>query len=91
MSLKDSTPLALSVAIHVGLAVVLLWGDFSTPPKPTPSAVQIERRALRRGVGHLTFPWEERPEEQSTAEVDARPGGGELLDASGGGDGGDST
>ena len=42
MSLKDSTPLALSVAIHVGLAVVLLWGDFSTPPKPTPSAVQIE-------------------------------------------------
>ena len=42
MLLKDSTPLVLSVTIHVGLAVVLLWGDFSTPPKPTPSAVQIE-------------------------------------------------
>lgn len=42
MLLKDSTPLVLSVTIHVGLAVVLLWGNFSTPPKPTPSAVQIE-------------------------------------------------
>lgn len=42
MSPKYSTPLALSFAIHIVLAVVLLWGDFSTPPKPTPTAVQME-------------------------------------------------
>jgi len=39
---KYSTPLALSFAIHVVLAVVLLWGDFTSPPKPTPTAVQME-------------------------------------------------
>lgn len=42
MSPKLSSPLALSFGIHIVLAVVLLWGDFSTPPKPTPSAVPME-------------------------------------------------
>lgn len=42
MSPKYLTPLVLSFAIHIVLAVVLLWGDFSTPPKPTPTAVQME-------------------------------------------------
>ncbi|MBA6289653.1 MULTISPECIES: cell envelope integrity protein TolA [unclassified Colwellia] len=42
MSSKYSTPLALSFAIHIVLAVVLLWGDFSSPPKSTPTSVQME-------------------------------------------------
>ena len=42
MSPKYSIPLALSFAIHIVLAVVLLWGDFSSPPKPTPTSVQME-------------------------------------------------
>lgn len=42
MSPKYSTPLALSFTIHIVLAVVLLWGNFSTPPKPTPTVVQME-------------------------------------------------
>ena len=42
MSSKYSVPLALSVGIHFVLAAVLLLGDFSTPPKPTPSAVPME-------------------------------------------------
>ncbi|MBA6392145.1 cell envelope integrity protein TolA [Colwellia sp. BRX10-3] len=42
MSPKYSIPLALSFAIHTVLAVVLLWGDFSSPPKPTPTSVQME-------------------------------------------------
>ena len=42
MSPKLSSPLALSFGIHIVLAVVLLWGDFSTPPKPTPSALPME-------------------------------------------------
>ena len=42
MSSKYSAPLALSFAIHIVLAVVLLWGDFSPPPKSTPTSVQME-------------------------------------------------
>jgi len=42
VSSKYSTPLALSFAIHTVLAVVLLWGDFSSPPKSTPTSVQME-------------------------------------------------
>ncbi|TWX73538.1 cell envelope integrity protein TolA [Colwellia sp. C1TZA3] len=42
MSSKYSTPLALSFAIHTVLAVVLLSGDFSSPPKPTVTSVQME-------------------------------------------------
>jgi len=42
VSSKYSVPLALSVGIHFVLAAVLLLGDFSTPPKPTPSAVPME-------------------------------------------------
>jgi colicin import membrane protein len=42
VSPKYSIPLALSFAIHTLLAVVLLWGDFSSPPKPMPTSVQIE-------------------------------------------------
>jgi len=42
VSSKYSTPLALSFAIHIVLAVVLLWGDFSSPPKSTPTSVQME-------------------------------------------------
>ena len=42
MSSKYSLPLALSFAIHVVLAAVLLWGDFSSPAKPTPTALQME-------------------------------------------------
>ncbi|MBA6291574.1 cell envelope integrity protein TolA [Colwellia sp. MB3u-70] len=42
MSSKYSTPLALSFAIHIVLAVVLLWGDFSSPPKSTPTSVPME-------------------------------------------------
>ncbi|MFQ3195262.1 MAG: colicin import membrane protein [Colwellia sp.] len=42
MSSKYSTPLALSFAIHIVLAVVLLSGDFSSPPKSTPTSVQME-------------------------------------------------
>jgi len=42
VSSKYSTPLALSFAIHIVLAVVLLWGDFSSPPKSTPTSVPME-------------------------------------------------
>jgi len=42
VSSKYSTPLALSFAIHIVLAVVLLSGDFSSPPKSTPTSVQME-------------------------------------------------
>jgi colicin import membrane protein len=42
VSSKYSAPLALSFAIHIVLAVVLLWGDFSPPPKSTPTSVQME-------------------------------------------------
>ena len=42
MSSKYATPVALSVGIHIVLAAVLLFGDFSTPPKATPTAVQME-------------------------------------------------
>ncbi|MFT6918408.1 MAG: colicin import membrane protein [Cognaticolwellia sp.] len=42
MSSKYSTPLALSFAIHIVLAVVLLSGDFSSPPKSTPTSVPME-------------------------------------------------
>jgi colicin import membrane protein len=42
VSSKYSTPLALSFAIHIVLAVVLLSGDFSSPPKSTPTSVPME-------------------------------------------------
>jgi colicin import membrane protein len=42
VSSKYSTPLALSFAIHIVLAVVLLSGDLSSPPKSTPTSVQME-------------------------------------------------
>jgi colicin import membrane protein len=42
VSQNYSFPLALSLAIHTLLAVVLLSGDFSSSPKPTPKSVQIE-------------------------------------------------
>lgn len=42
MSSKYSTPLALSFAIHIVLAVVLLSGDFSSPLKSTPTSVQMQ-------------------------------------------------
>ena len=42
MSPKYYSPLVLSFTIHIVLAVVLLWGDFSSPPKPTPTVAQIE-------------------------------------------------
>jgi len=42
VSSKYSTPLALSFAIHIVLAIVLLSGDFSSPPKSTPTSVQME-------------------------------------------------
>ncbi len=42
MSSKYSIPLALSFAIHILLAAVLLFGDFSSPAKPTPTAVRME-------------------------------------------------
>lgn len=42
MSSKYSTPLALSFAIHIVLAAVLLLGDFSLPPKPTQPSAQAE-------------------------------------------------
>lgn len=42
MSSKYSIPIALSLVMHVALAMVLLFGDFSSSPKPTPTAVQME-------------------------------------------------
>ncbi len=42
MSSKYSNSVALSFAIHIVLAAILLFGDFSSPPKPTPIAAQME-------------------------------------------------
>jgi len=42
VSSKYSVPIALSLAIHSVLGAVLLFGDFSSLPKPTPTAVQME-------------------------------------------------
>jgi len=42
VSSKYSLPLVLSFTIHIVLAGILLLGDFSSPPKPTPTSVQME-------------------------------------------------
>jgi len=42
VSSKYSLPLVLSFTIHIVLAGILLLGDFSLPPKPTPTSVQME-------------------------------------------------
>ena len=42
MSSKYSIPIALSLSIHAVLALVLLFGDFSSPPKPTPTSAPMQ-------------------------------------------------
>lgn len=42
MLAKFSNPLLLSFTLHLVLVIVLFAGDFSSPLKPTPTAVQME-------------------------------------------------
>ena len=47
MDKKFVVALSLSLFLHLAMAIVLLFGDFSAPPKPTPKATSVEMKPIQ--------------------------------------------